>query len=74
MITKILIFYYYNEDFLTIVETDFYDSVNSKLFSLFDKDELLHCVAFFSENLNLTESNNKIYDKELLTFTQYFEQ
>ena len=48
------------------METNFSDYVSSGILSQFDKDGLLHPVAFFSKNLNLAKYNYEIYNKELL--------
>ena len=57
---------YYKQGLKIIVETDFFDYVNSKVFFQLNKDRLLHLITFFSKNLNPTKCNYKIYDKELL--------
>ena len=56
------------------METDSLDYVSSRVLSQLGNDRSLHSVAFFSKNLNLTECNYEIYDKELLAIIRYFEQ
>ncbi len=63
MVTKTPILVYYKQGLKTIVETDFSDNVNSRVFSQLKEDELLHLIMFFSKNLNLVEYDYKIYDK-----------
>jgi len=55
------------------LETDSSDYVNSGILSQYGEDGLLHPVAFFSKNLNPTECNYEIYDKELLPIVKCFE-
>ena len=66
MVTEVPILAHYKQGLRTIVETDSSNYVSSEVFSQLGKDELLHPVAFFSKNLNPTECNYEIYDKELL--------
>lgn len=73
MITKAPILVYYKHSLKTIVETNFFDYVNSRVYFQLGKDRLLYLVAFFSNNLNPTKCNYQIYDKELLVIIQYFE-
>ena len=73
MVTEAPILAHYKQGLKTIVETDFSDYVSSGVLLLLGEDGLLHLVAFFSKNLNPTECNYEIYDKELLAIIRYFE-
>lgn len=70
----VIVMTHYKQILRTIVETDSYDNISSRVFSSLDKDELLYIVAFFPKNLNSAECNYEIYDKELLAIIRYFEQ
>ncbi len=74
MVTKAPIFAHYKQGVKTIVETDSSDYVSSRVVSQLDDDELLYLVAFFTKNLNFSEYNDEIYDKELLAIIRCFEQ
>lgn len=73
MTTKVLILAYYKPSLRTIIETNSFDYMSSKVLFQFGEDRLLHLIAFFSKNLNLVECNYEIDDKELFTIIRYFE-
>ena len=73
MVIKAPIFAYYKQGLETIMKTDSSDYVNSEVFFQLGKERLLYLVLFFSKNLNLTECNYEIYNKELLAIIQFFE-
>ncbi len=73
MVTEAPIFTHYKQGVKTIVETDSSNYVSSGVLSQLDDDRLLHPVVLFSENLNSSECNYEIYDKELLAIIRYFE-
>ena len=62
---------HYKQDIKTIVETDLLDYVRSGVFSQLGNDELVHHVAFFSQNFDLAKYNFEIYDKELLAIIRF---
>ena len=64
MITEVLIFAYYKKSIKAIMKTNLSDYDGNKVFSQLVDDGLLHLVVFFSKNLNPTEYNYKIYNKE----------
>lgn len=74
MIIETPILAYYKKSFETIIETNFSDHVNSRVFFQFGKDRLLYLIFFFFKNLNPANYNYKIYDKDLLGIFFYFEQ
>ena len=74
MVTEVSILAHHKQGLKKIVEPDFSDYVSNGVFSQLGEDGLLHLVAFFSKNLNPTECNYEIYDKELLAIIRYFKQ
>ena len=66
MVTEVLILVHYKQGLKTIMEMNFFDYINSGVFFSLGEERLLHLVLFFSKNLNFTECNYEIYDKELL--------
>lgn len=67
------IFTHYKQGFRTIMEINFFDYVNNRVFFNLGKGKLLYLIAFFSKILNFTEYNYKIYNKELLAIIKCFE-
>src|SRR6266566_3003228 len=57
-----------------VVETDASDYVSAGVLSQYDKDGVLHPVAFFSKKHSPAECNYEIYDKELLAIVMIFEE
>ena len=74
MVIKTAILAYYKQGVKTIVETDLFDYVSSRVLSQLGNNGLLHPVVFFSKNLNPSECNYEIYNKELLAIIRYFKQ
>ena len=74
MIIKAPILIYYKQSFKTIVETDFFNYINSEVFFNLRENELLYLIVFFTKNMNPTEYNYEIYDKKLLAIIQCFKQ
>ncbi len=56
------------------MEIDSSDYVSVEVLSQPGDDRLLQSIAFFSKNLNPSECNYEIYDKELLAIIRCFEQ
>ena len=57
-----------------VLKADLSNHAQEGVLSQYDKNDMLHPVAFFSRKLNAAESNYKIYDKELLAIIQCFKQ
>lgn len=74
MVSKASILTYYKQGIKTIVEIDLSNHVSSRVFSQSGNNELLQFVILFSKNLNPTECNYKIYNKELLAIIGCFEK
>ena len=56
-----------------ILETDASDLVTGGILSQYNKENVLHPVAFYSKRMIPAECNYHIYDKELLAIICYFE-
>jgi transposase InsO family protein len=65
---------HFDPDLECVVETDSSDHAQGGILSQYNKDGVLHPVAFFSRKLAPAESNYEIYDKELLAIIRCFEQ
>ena len=74
MVTKALIKTHYKQGFTIIVEIDFSNYVNIRIFFQLGKNRLLHPVIFFSKNSNPAECKYSIYDKKSLAIIWYFEE
>ncbi len=70
---KTSILHYFNQTCKTILEINSFNYVNDEVLSQYDDEEILHSIAFYSENMFSAECNYKIYDKELLIIIQAFE-
>ena len=65
---------YFDSDFECIFEADLLNHTQEDVLLQYDKNNVLYLVAYFSQKLNTVELNYKIYNKELLTIIQCFEQ
>ena len=65
---------HYNLDLKIIVETDTSDYVSGGILSQYDKNDVLHPIAYFSKKHNSAECNYEIYDKELMAIICTFEE
>ena len=63
MVTKLSILIHYKQGITTIVETNSFNYISSRVISQLGKNGLLYFVLFFSKNLNPAECNYEIYDK-----------
>lgn len=54
IVTKALVVPHYKQSIITILEINFYDYANNRVFFQLGKDKLLHIVVFFFQNLNST--------------------
>jgi hypothetical protein len=57
-----------------IIETNASDYISGGVLSQYDKNCVLHSVAFFSKKHTLAECNYTIYDKELMAVIRAFEE
>ena len=69
-----LILTHFNSDLKSVLEADLSDHAQKDVLSQYDKDNVLHSIAYFSQKLNAVKSNYEIYNKKLLTIIQCFEQ
>jgi len=72
--TSDVILRHYNSDLQLVVETDASDYVSEGILSQYDKNDVLHPVAYFFKKHNPAECNYEIYDKELMTIVRVFEE
>lgn len=66
MATNALVLRHYDRVRITVFETDSLSYVNRRVLSQADNNRVLYLIAFYSKNLLLAKSNDKIYDKEVL--------
>jgi hypothetical protein len=64
----------FDPDHDVIVETDASDYVSAWVISQYDKDGILHLLAYFSKKHSPAECNYEIYDKELMAIVCAFEE
>ena len=72
--TSDVILRHYNSDLKIIVETDVSDYVSEGILSQYDKNSVLHPVAYFFKKHNPAECNYEIYDKELMAIVHTFKE
>ena len=65
---------HYNSDLKIIVETDASDYVSEGILSQYDKNDILHLIAYFFKKHNSAECNYDIYDKELMAIVCTFKE
>lgn len=56
------------------MKTNSSNYIDNRVSSQISKDRILHSIAVFSKNLNLTKYNYEIYNKELWVIIKYFKQ
>ena len=54
---------HFDSDLECILKTDSSDHALEDVLSQYDENNVLYSVIYFSQKLNITESNYKIYDK-----------
>ena len=62
----ILILTYFDSNLEYVLETDLFDHALENVLLQYDENSILYSVIYFSQKLNVAESNYKIYNKELL--------
>ena len=72
--TSDVILHHYNLNLKIIVETDTSDYVSEGILSQYDKNGILHLIAYFFKKHNSAECNYEIYDKELMTIVHTFKE
>ena len=72
--TSDVILRHYNSDLKIIVETDVSDYVSEGILSQYDKNDVLHLIAYFFKKHNSAECNYEIYDKELMIIVCTFKE
>ena len=72
--TSDVILHHYNSDLKIIVETDTSDYVSGGILSQYDKNGVLHPIAYFFKKHNSAKCNYEIYDKELMAIVCMFKE
>ena len=57
---------YFDSNLEYILKINLSNHAQKSVLSQYNKNDMLHSVAYFSQKLNAAESNYKIYDKKLL--------
>jgi hypothetical protein len=65
---------YFSSELKTFLKSNSFDYVSVEILSQKESDNLIRSVTYFSKTLFLAERNYEIYDKELLTIIDCFEQ
>ena len=72
--TSDVILRHYNLNLKIVVETDTSDYVSEGILSLYDKNDILHLIAYFFKKHNSAECNYEIYNKELIAIICTFKE
>ena len=72
--TSDVILYHYNLNLKIIVKTDTSDYVSEGILSQYNKNGVLHLIAYFFKKHNPAKCNYEIYDKELMAIIRAFEE
>ena len=72
--TSDVILRHYNLNLKIIVKTDTSDYVSEGILSQYNKNDILHPIAYFFKKHNSAECNYEIYDKELMAIICTFEE
>ena len=72
--TSDVILRHYNSDLKIVVETDASDYVSEGILSQYDKNDVLHLIAYFFKKHNPAECNYEIYNKELIAIVCMFKE
>ena len=59
---------------MSIIKANLSNYITRGILSQYNKDGVLHPIAYFSKQLNPAECNYEIYNKELLAIIRYFKQ
>ena len=65
---------YYNLNLKIIIKTDVSDYVSEGILSQYDKNDVLHLIAYFFKKHNSVKCNYEIYDKELIVIVCTFKE
>ena len=65
---------HYNLNLKIVVKTDASDYVSEGILSQYDKNDVLHLIAYFFKKHNSVKCNYEIYDKELMAIICTFEE
>ena len=73
-VLKISILCHFDRKKQCYLKTNSSDTVNEKVLSQKQKNDLLHSIVFFSKNISSIECNYEIYDKKLFAIIRCFEK
>ena len=65
---------HYNSDLKIVVKTDTSDYVSEGILSQYNKNDVLHPIAYFFKKHNSVKCNYEIYNKELIVIIHPFEE
>ena len=65
---------HYNLNLKIIVETDISDYMSEGILSQYDKNDVLHLIAYFFKKHNSAKCNYEIYNKELMAIICMFKE
>ena len=65
---------HYNLNLKIVVKTDASDYVSEGILSQYDKNDILHPIAYFSKKHNSAKCNYEIYNKELIVIIRTFKE
>ena len=65
---------HFNLDQISGIEADLSNYVTRGILSQYNKEGVLHPIAYFLKWLSLAKYNYEIYNKELLAIIRYFKQ
>ena len=72
--TSDVILCHYNLNLKIVIETDISDYVSEGILSQYNKNDVLHLIAYFFKKHNSAKCNYEIYDKELIVIICTFEE
>src|SRR6266702_6874621 len=72
--TIIPVLQHFNLDQISVIKADLSNYITRGILSQYNKEGVLHPIAYFLKQLNPAKYNYKIYNKELLAIIKYFKQ
>ena len=65
---------HFNLNQISVVEANLFNYITKGILSQYNKDGVLHPIAYFLKQLSPAKYNYEIYNKELLAIIRYFKQ
>ena len=72
--TSDVILYHYNSDLKLVIKTDASDYVSEGILSQYNKNDVLHSVAYFFKKHSPVKCNYEIYNKKLMIIVCAFKE